>query len=682
MEKHSYYDRDLSWLSFNYRVLMEARDTDVPLLERLRFVAIYSSNLDEFFRVRVASLRRLMAIGKKKINKKLDLNPYGVFQAVQAEVDRQQKEYGTLLNQLLKELKKEGIHIVQHIKQMVPGDRDQLNRYFRTRVLAFLRPRMLGSGAAPFLNNRALYFGVLLRKNDKTGFALLNIPSDQLPRFYMIRTSGSVRYYFLDDIIRLNIDRVFPDYDEIECYSLKLNKDADLQIEDEYNGDLVKKIEKQIKKRNLGDPARFLYDQLFPKDLLTAFVNTYALSADDLVSGARYHNLNDFFEIRNPVSEELEYEQWPPVPHRGLEAHLTIMSAMEASDQLLHIPYQSYDYVLQLFNEAAIDPDVKEINITLYRMAENSLIGGALMSAAANGKKVRVFMEVKARFDEENNLKWASRMRDAGIHIQYSMPGLKVHAKIALIRKMHNGKSRYYGFFSTGNMNESTAKIYCDYGLLTCHKGMTRELKEVFHFLYQQKPPGTTRHLIVSPFNAFERFGQLIDREINNKRAGKKARIAIKLNNLQEPNLVRKLYEAAAAGVEVRLLVRTVCCLVPDTYGIEVTRIVDRYLEHARIFSFHNNGKEDLFMGSSDWMNRNLHRRVEVTFPVYDPIVREQLLDILDMQWSDNAKRVRLNQELHNQPIQPAGVNRAQQAIYRYLQNLSAVPEHEKIHNF
>lgn len=670
MKKYPLFDRDLSWLSFNYRVLMEAKDQRVPLMERLRFMAIYSSNLDEFFRVRVANMRQLMEIGKKKINKKLALDPWRVFKAIHQEVDFQLAEYGEVLTEILKALKEQGLHIIQAPEKI--SEDAELNHYFKTRILAFLRPKLLLNGKLPFLNNRALYFGLRLRKKNKEYIAVLNIPSNNLPRFYKIqKPKNTVRYYFIDDIIRMNLDAVFPDFEVLECCSFKLNKDADLHIEDEYRGDLIQKIRKQIRKRNLGDPSRFLYDQDFSEPLLNAFVDAYSFRDEDLVSGARYHNLNDFFQIRDVPEKKLEYEKLLPVSNSAIDRHKNLLSAIEHEDQLLHFPYQSYDYVLQFFNEAAIDPDVKEINVTFYRMAESSRIANALMSAAANGKKVLVFMEVKARFDEENNLRWASKMRDAGIKIHYSLPGIKVHAKIAQIRKVRDGAMIYYGFLSTGNMNESTAKTYCDFSLLTCQPQINSELKQVFRFLHKQKPPGVLKHLIVSQFGALERFESLIDREIKNKQAGKKASILIKLNNLEEAGLITRLYQAAESGVEIRLLIRGICCLVPDTGGIEVTRIVDRYLEHARLFYFYNDGKEDLFMGSSDWMIRNLHRRIEVTLPIHHPPLKKQLLDILKIQLADNYKRVRLTPAMKNEPVKPTGNTRAQMEIYTYLKSLA-----------
>lgn len=666
------FNRDLSWLTFNNRVLIEAQDKNVPLIERLRFMAIYSSNLDEFFSVRVSEMRRLKAIGKKKINNALPLAPDQMLNRVHDVIQDQLKYYGEGLGELYDELSKEGIFINRDSKHIPASFRKEIDHYFKTKVLAFLQPQFLKKKSKPFLNNKELYFAVRLKKNTKEKIAVVNIPSDILPRFYKIKEeNGLFKFLFLDDIIRVNLDKVFPDYDILERVSIKLNKDADLHIDDEYSGDLVEKIEKQISKRNLGTPSRFLYDQNISESLLAMLIASLKLDQDDLVPGGRYHNLNDYFQIPNPVGSHLEYPDQRPCHHQVIDRFPSIFKAIEDRDQVLHFPYQSYEYILQFFNEAAIDPDVKEINVTFYRMASDSIIGNALISAAKNGKKVFVFMEVKARFDEENNLRWANKMEQAGVIIKFSLPGLKVHAKVGLVRKEKDGKRTYYGFFGTGNLNEKTARIYCDHGLLTTHEGMTTELAGVFDFLHKKGGPEKFEHLIVSQFDALGGFSQLIDREIVAAKTGKEAHIIIKLNNLEEPNLIAKIYEAAKAGVKVDMIVRSICCLVPGTSGIKVTRIVDRYLEHARMFYFYNEGKKSLYMGSADWMSRNIHRRVEVTFPVYDEAVKSQLLHILDLQLKDNQKAVWLDEGMENvRKEETTEKIRAQEATYVFVKDL------------
>jgi len=679
MNHPRFLNRDLSWLSFNKRVLMEAKDPTVPLLERLRFVAIYSNNLDEFFRVRVASARHLAKIGKKKINKEFEANPEELLLEIHDTVQEQLEEYGAVLDTLLNELSDAGIRIFTNHNHIPQSGYDELLSYFKTKVLGFLHPYIFGvTEEKAFLNNRELYFALLLEKNGKKYTAYLNIPSDELSRFYLLDLGDNTYgYCFLDDIIRLHLDFVFQDYRVLECKSVKLNKDADLHIDDEFSGDLVKKIENQVKKRNLGAPTRFLYDASISDELLEKFIESFDLEKPDLIEGARYHNLNDYFQIKNPTGKDLEYNSQPPLKSNRIESERSVLAAIEKADQILHFPYHSYDYVLQFFNEAAIDPNVYEINVTFYRMAEDSMIANALISAAKNGKSVKVFMEVKARFDEENNLHWARKMKEAGIEIVYSMPGLKVHAKVALVKKKHtSGKKLFYGFFGTGNLNENTAKIYCDHGLLTTDKPLTRELSEVFNFLYTKEKPGGFDHLIVSQFHAFNEFSSRIDREITHAKGGEKAKIILKVNNLEEKGLIKKLYEAAAAGVEIHLLVRSICCLKPGTEGLKVKRIVDRYLEHARVFYFYNGGEEELMMGSSDWMKRNIWNRVEVSFPVRDPHIKEQIMNIIDLQLRDNTKACFFSPEMKNiRIINDDPPVRAQQDIYRYVASLNEKTE-------
>lgn len=514
-----------------------------------------------------------------------------------------------------------------------------------------------------------MYLALRLQRGGETYFGYLNIPSDHLPRFYRLQRGAKALFIYLDDILKAHLHRILRGYEVLEAKAIKLNRDADLHITDEYSGDLVKKISKQIQKRDLGVPSRFLFDGSLSAELLEAFVRHFELDAEDLVKGGTYHNLSDFWQISPNGNTALTYPLRKPVPHREIEKRETIFQAIEEQDQLLHFPYQSYDYVLQFFNEASADPEVTEIYVAFYRMAKHSVIGDALISAAHNGKKVVAFIEVKARFDEKNNLLWAARFQEAGITTVYSIPGLKVHAKIALIRK----KETSYAFFGTGNLNEQTAAVYGDYGLLTARKSLTKELRRVFHFLYKRKTPKKAfEHLLVSQFNALEQFHRLIDEEIAQKAQGKEARIIIKVNNLQEESLIRHLYQAARQGVEVSLIVRSICCLIPDTEGIKVYRLVGRYLEHARIFYFHQNGADRLYIGSSDWMNRNLHRRVEVSVPIEDQTIKQQLLDVLHLQLTDNVGLVRLDNTLQNIPVRAAGVvpRNAQEKVYELLREL------------
>ncbi len=654
------FNRDLSWLSFNHRVLMEAMDANVPLLERLRFIAIYSSNLDEFFRVRVANIRNIKQIDKKKINKRIDFDAAILLDQIHKEVNQQLEEYGSVLNGIIEQLKAENHVICMHADEIPESIYPELLHYFKTKVSAFLQPIELSKNEPLFLDNQAIYLAVQLKNGS---IKIVNIPTQHLSRFSSFKIKNTTYYIFLDDVIRIHLDILFPNNEIVSSHAIKLNKDSDLQIDDEFEGNLVKKIEKQIHKRNLGAPSRFLFDKIMSGQLIEMLVQKLELKSEDMIKGGRYHNLNDFFQI-DIRDHDFVYPKLPTVQIAELESSRSIFDSIEKKARLLHFPYQSYDYVLQFFNEAAIDPDVEEINVTFYRMAKKSFIAEALISAARNGKKVMVFMEVKARFDEQNNLEWARKMRAAGVKIIYSMPGLKVHAKVALIKK----KDKMYGFFGTGNLNEKTSEIYCDHGLLSTDPELTNELSEVFKHLLTRYTPPSFNHLIVSQFGALETFISKIEREIRHAEAGREARLIIKINNLQETSLIEKLYEAAERGVDVKLIVRSICCLIPNK-NLKVKRIVDRYLEHGRVFYFHNDGSQEVYLGSSDWMNRNLHRRIEVCFPIKEDQMKQEILTILKFQWQDDVKGVWLSENMENIRPDSESAIRAQISTYEYLKN-------------
>ena len=672
-----YFNRDLSWLKFNYRVLMEAADETVPLYQRIKFIAIYSSNLDEFFRVRVAVWRRISALKKKKLKPEMTVRPKRLLRQILKEVDQQQREYGKILNQkILPSLKEAGI-ILYRGNSILKSHYKPVNQYFLSKVLSYLQPVMLTDGLdlVPFLENGFLYLLIKLERLDETRsvhYALLNIPSESLPRFFRLPDIRSRHYIiYLDDMIRLNLSYVFPGYQVVGCYSIKMSRDADIEIEDEYSGDLVEKIRAQIEKRKVGVPTRFLYDAAMPRDMIEFVQQLYQLQPEDLIKGGRYHNLNDFMEFPNPLAPDLQEQPMPALENSALENQPSVLDNISKQDQILHFPYQSYDYVLRFFNEAAIDPDVSEIKVTLYRVARNSMIANALISAAKNGKKVTAFVEVKARFDEANNLKWADKMEAAGVRLIYSLPGLKVHAKVALVVRTSTEGDQCFAYLGTGNFHEDTARIYCDHGLLTSHNQLTKELSMVFELLETQVKSRPFQHLLVAQHNMQARFLEMIDREIDHSARGLPASIVIKLNNIEDQVMIDKLYEASQKGVNIVLLVRSICCLVPDaaySANIKVIRLVDRFLEHARVFYFHNHGKEDLYLASADWMNRNLYRRIEVGFPILDQNIKRELLRILKFQTEDNVKAYRLDSKQHHQPTNRRRARvRAQMETYQWL---------------
>jgi polyphosphate kinase len=680
--KYVFLNRDLSWLSFNHRVLMEAADKTVPLYSRISFLSIFSSNLDEFFRVRMPSIFAFTSIESKKISIEEEY-PKDLVQQVKTIVHQQLEEFGSILTkQILPELRQN--HICLYYNDTIREEHKETAReFFLSKVLSFLQPVILRKENQQdvFLDNNALYFIADMEAADQPGvhtYALLNIPSANLPRFSELPMLGDDHYIlFLDDVIRENLQEVFPAFTIHGAWSVKLTRDAEMSIEDEFIGDIAEKIEKQLEKREVGHATRLLYDQTMP-DAVKDFVQKYLmLRTEEMVQGGRYHNLKDLGSLPNPQKGKLTHSNWPSITHPGFDNHRSIFQSIAEKEKLLHLPYHSYNYILRFFNEAAIDPTVKEIYITLYRVAADSHIVNALISAAKNGKKVTVFVELKARFDEANNLKWSKKMKAAGIKIINSIPGLKVHAKVALVKRIENKEWKNYSFMATGNFNEATGRFYTDHVFFTSNKEIGLELEWLFDYLQSRKQPADYmkipfEHLLVSQFNLIKRFDKLIEREIKNAKKGKPAGIIIKLNNLQERAMIEKLYEASRAGVKVQLIVRSICSLAPGVEGqsenITIHRIVDRYLEHARVFVFHNDGEPQYYMGSADWMNRNLHSRIEVVFPVYDKKFGEELNHILQLQLNDNAKAVMVTTALDNQRASNGKAPlAAQQAIYDFV---------------
>lgn len=680
--KNIFLNRDLSWLSFNHRVLMEAADKSVPLYSRISFLSIFSSNLDEFFRVRMPSIFAFTSIESKKISITEEY-PRDLVAQVHATVHNQLEEFGSILRQqIIPELANNNIYLYYN-DPIREEHKEIVREFFLSKVLSFMQPIILrkDNQAAVFLENNALYFIVDMESAEKPGehvYALLNIPSANLPRFSELPMLGDDHYIlFLDDVIRENLEEIFPGYTIHGAWSVKLTRDAEMSIEDEFIGDIAEKIEKQLEKREVGNATRLLYDKTMPDPVKDFIQKYFALRNEEMAKGGRYHNLKDLGTLPNPNKGKLSYSNWPAVAHPGFDNHRSIFQCISESEKMLHLPYHSYNYILRFFNEAAIDRHVTDIYVTLYRVAADSHIVNALISAAKNGKKVTVFVELKARFDEANNLKWSKKMKAAGIKIINSIPGLKVHAKVALVKRAEGKELKNYSFMATGNFNESTGRFYTDHVFFTSHKEIGIELDWLFDYLQSRKQPKDYmkipfEHLLVSQFNMIKRFEKLIDREIKNAKKGRPAGIIIKLNNLQERAMIEKLYEASRAGVKVQLLIRSICSLAPGIEGqsenITVHRIVDRYLEHARVFSFHNNGEPVYFMGSADWMNRNLHSRIEVVFPIYDKKFGEELEYILQLQLNDTKKAVYINGALDNTRVTNGKPGlAAQQAIYDWV---------------
>lgn len=642
-----YIHRDISWLSFNYRVLQEAKDPKVPLLERIRFLAIYSNNLDEFFRVRVANHRNLLRVGRKT-REKIEDDPKTILKEITRIVNAQQEEFSQIFEkQILPELARHHVFLRRRL-ELNRIQKSFVERYFREHMLPFVQPVLLLKGKIrPFLNNAALYMVVHLqdREDNSKQVAIVKIPSDHLPRFIELPSSSPRRkeLIMLDDIVRHNLSQMFPGYDILDAYSIKLTRDAELYIDDEYSGDLLQKIRNSLAKRQVGPPSRFVYDREMPRELLDFLVETFDLRKEDLLVEGRYHNNFDFFFFPDFGLEHLKLHPLPPLPLHEIDDEPDIFAAIRKQDHLIYPPYHSYDPVVRFFQEAARDPAVTHIKITQYRVAKRSQIMNALMQAVDAGKQVFVFIEVKARFDEEANLRWGERLEAAGVKVAYSLPGVKVHAKMALVRREEPGGARMYTYLSTGNFHEGTAQVYCDFGLFSADPRLTSEVGRLFTFLETGiRPLEPFQHLWVGQFNLRSRLERLIDREIAHARLGKPASITLKVNSIQDPAIIAHVYEASRAGVKIRLIVRGICSLVPGVPGwsehIEAISIVDRYLEHARTFIFENAGQPEYYLSSADLMTRNLSFRIETVFPVYEPEVQQLIRDIIELQWADNIK--------------------------------------------
>jgi len=675
----SFFDRDISWLGFNHRVLSEAGDDSVPMLERIKFLSIYSSNLDEFYRVRIPALLSL-----RKLEQDNTASPYAALLAdMEKIVFRQMKDLGFILEEkIIPQLKGQRIHLVYNepIPTFLQKD---CTAYFYNQVAGFLHPVFLDEKSKdPVIENNKLQLLVLLTNAlQEEQIAIVNIPDDFTARFYFAddQSTGSRYIVLLDDIIKENLDKIFTGYTIRGSYSFKITRDAELDLEDEYAGDIAEKIENQLKKRDNGLATRFLYQPGIPLRTLYTVINKLNLNNANAIAGGNYHNLKNLAAIPLPSNPNFCYEDWEPVIKKDVITARSIFDELAANDIIVHTPYESFLPVIRFFNEAALDSSVEEIYLTIYRVAPDSMIVNSLLNAAKNGKRVTVFVELKARFDEKNNLVWAAKMKEAGVKIIYSIPGFKVHTKLALVKRREQGRVKYYGLLSSGNFNEGTARLYTDHALLTTHPDIVREMEMLFIFFSFRVQPKKYKnlqfeHLLVAQFNLQSRFLALIDQEIAQAKQGNKAAITIKVNGLEDKVMIAKLYEASNAGVQIKMIVRGVCCIIPGvknmSENISVIRIVDRYLEHGRVFIFNNNNSPLVFIGSADWMNKSMYRRVEVCFPVYDEKIRQQMIQLMTMQLEDNAKAVLLNEQMQNISLKPGNdqpLIRSQEAIYNFL---------------
>jgi polyphosphate kinase len=669
-------NRDISWLAFNDRVLQEANDPTVPLLDRLKFLGIVSSNRDEFFRVRVATIKRMIRLGKKGADVLGD-DPSLLMEDIQRIIVRQQEAFDESFQMLLSELERKGIFILNE-RQLNKEQGEFVKNYFYDEVQPALVPILLDHVKAfPALRDKSIYFLVVMsRSNSKARHALVEIPSDVTSRFVVLPRDNKY-VILLDDVIRYCLGDLFFnfDYDHIQAYTVKITRDAELDLEQDVTKSLVKKVSESIKRRKKGLPTRLVFDEEMPVEALKFLISKMHFSKDDQpIAGGRYHNFVDFIKFPSLGKPELKLKPMPQLSHPDIPPRTSLFKVLSNRDILLSFPYQSYAYLIDVLREASIDPKVKSIQITLYRVGKNSRIVNALINAIKNGKQVTAVVELQARFDEEANIRWANKLHDEGAKVIYGVPGLKLHSKLFLITRVEKNAQVLYAHVGTGNFNEDTARLYCDYSLLTSDKRITEEVERLFEFYNDNYKAGTYKHLIVSPFFSRKRYVHLINKEIEQAKHGKEASIFLKMNSITDEEMIRKLYEASQAGVKIRMIVRGICSLVPGIKGvsdnIEVISIIDRFLEHARVFVFHHEGDQKVYLSSADWMTRNIDHRSEVGVPIFDEAIQKQLIDMLEIQWSDQLKARIINGVQDNSYRITKGKNkiRSQEEIYRYLQ--------------
>ncbi|HGJ65729.1 TPA: polyphosphate kinase 1 [bacterium] len=675
-----YIPKEISWLSFNERVLQEAANKDVPLLERLKFLGIYSNNLDEYFRVRVATLKRL-SYYKADARDMLGYDPKKTLKKIHEIVLSQNQTFEKIYSEILKDLSKNKIHIINE-KQLDKEQADFVTEYFRNEVRTRLMPFVIEpESKLPNLTDDAIYFAILLRKKKTKSrmYALLEIPTDVLPRFIVLPERDGDKYLiFLDDVIRFGMKEVFFifDFDEITAYTIKLTKDAELDIADDYLANYIDKLSRSLQQRKKGTPVRFIYDRKMPSDLFRLLAKKFNFGPDDvIIPGNRYHNFKDFMNFPKLGLKKLNYEPLVPLHHKDIPLGKSILSAIHRKDIMLFFPYHTFDHFIDLLREASIDPFVTSIQITLYRLARNSNVINALLNAVRNGKSVTTVVELQARFDEEANILWGNKLMNEGVKVIYGVPGLKVHAKLCLITRVKNNTVQRYAAIGTGNFNEDTARIYTDHLLLTYKKKITNEVQKVFNFFHANYRKDNYYHLIISPFHLRNKISLLIDNEIKNARAGLKAYIYLKFNNITDMEIIDRLYEASQAGVEIRIIARGMFSVVPGVKGlsenISAIAIVDRFLEHTRFMIFCNNGNEEIYISSADLMTRNIEHRIEVTCPIFDEQIRKHLKKVFDIQWQDNVKARILDASQSNKFVKSGDkIVHSQIEVYNFMRKI------------
>ena len=685
-KKFNFVNREMSWLNFNERVLEEASDKTVPLIERLRFLGIFSNNLDEFFQVRFASVKRIAQSGKSGKKVLGGIEAKDLLKSITNKVIELQQKSNTILNDIENELRKEKIIFINE-KQVKPYHVKYLTDYFLEKIYPSLVTVILKEEVQDFTDNKT-FLAIKMELNSNINndlsenkiYAFIELPK-KLDRFIVlpIEKNGMQFIMMLDDLIRLHFHLIFSmfDYKEINAHMFKITRDGELDIEENFGKSYAEKIMNSVRDRIFADPVRLVHDKnIDPMTLEIVMAKLGVKSKESLIPGGRYHRRADYMKFPSLNRSDMLYQKIIPLSLKNLGLEDNIIQAVSKKDYLIYTPYHSFSYLIKFLREAALDPNVKTIKITLYRLAKYSQVVSSLINAVKNGKKVIVYVELQARFDEENNINIADKLEKSGVQIIMGVRGLKVHSKICLVLSKEKNKIRKYGFISTGNFNEYTAKLYTDYTLFTSNQKLLKDVSKVFNFLEVNYEFKRYKHLIISPQYTYQRLVELIDNEIQNKNLGRKSKIKLKLNSITNYKIMSKLYEASIAGVKIQMIVRGVCCLIPGvkdmSENIKVISVVDKYLEHPRIYIFENAGNPKIFISSADWMTRNFENRVEVTCPVYDTNLKSQILDTFDISWKDNVKS-RLINELKGNNTRKKNIinNRSQFETYRYFKNLS-----------
>ena len=662
MANKKYTNRELSWLSFNARVLQEAADETVPLIERLRFLGIFSNNLDEFFKVRYATVKRIDLAGKAAKSVLGGIKASKLLEDITKIVIDQQSESLKILEDIQEQLKEHNIHVINE-NEVTYKQQDFIKNYFLSKVSPALVTIILNElPEMPSLKDSAAYLAVkmvmteeveqkdgidriLKRKTKEKRYVLIEIPRN-IERFVVLPEEDGKQYIILlDDLIRYNLHTIFNifDYESLSAHMIKITRDAGLDLDSDLSKSFIEKISDSVKDRIKGDPVRFVYDKNIDSETLTYLMNKMGIdSTDSIIPGGRYHNRRDYMDFPSLGRPELQFEKREPLPIPGLILQTSVLKGIAEKDYLLYTPYQSFAYVVKFLREAALDPKVKTIKITIYRLAKISHIASSLINAVKNGKKVTVQIELRARFDEVANIRYAEQMQEEGVNLIFGVPGLKVHCKTCVIEREEEGKLKRYGFISTGNFNENTSKLYTDYTLFTADAAILKEVDMLFEFFETNYKVNKYKHLIVSPHYTRHVIYNLIQTEIDNAKNGKPSGIRLKLNSLSDNGVIDKLYMASKAGVKIKLIVRGICCLNPGIEGIsdniEAISIVDKFLEHPRVYIFENGGNRKVYISSADLMTRNLDQRVEISCPIYDEDIKQELIETFEISWSDNVK--------------------------------------------